>query len=182
MSGFIAENMIGLRTSIALIFIVFIVLSLILLIYGIKTKNKKRILGVYAIYLAASVLFAVWFNSPVRISRSEPDEIESIEIFNGNTGESAEITDDEEISRIIDNLNSVKVKREKITFAMGYSLRITINYKRGFHVWDEFIVNTQSYIRKGVFAYEVSEGQIDYEYLYSFVHTPEPDPVVQPEA
>lgn len=107
----------------------------------------------------------IWWNVPCSITNIEPLEVSKIGIFNGNIGKSITITDTTDIEHIIKNLNSVSLKKEKISLGcMGYSYRITV-YKANGGVYKEFIINSSDTIRKDSFFYQDSSGSIDYKYI-----------------
>ncbi len=134
-----------------------------------------------AVIVAAALIF--WYQLPVKITDANGSDVKSIEIFNGQNGESAVIEDPETIALIMDDLRDVKVQRVRISAGRkGYSLRITIHYKGlTLFPWKEFIVNTSTALRNDPFFYEVVQGDINYEFLHSFVYEPEEDPSAQPE-
>ncbi len=139
----------------------------------------------WAAFLAFLALAAwFWMQMPVRITDASGEDVEYIEIFNGNNGERAVIEDPETIAVIMEDLRDVKVQRKRISSGYkGYSLRITIHYKNfTLFPWKEFIVNTSTVLRNDPFFYEVVQGDIDYYHLVSFVCEPEEDPSAQPES
>ena len=93
-----------------------------------------------------------------------------ITVFNGTTGKLTHITDEEEIENIIENLNDVKIKRYKPSVGYsGYSFNMTIYLTDGNEAdgWNNFIINSETSVRKDPFFYRVTEGNIDYEYIES---------------
>lgn len=131
--------------------------------------KKKFIIGGLSIII---IITFIKFISPFRMIKLNPSDVGMIKVFDGHTGKFAEITDEEDITHIIGNLNSVVLKREKVSlFRMGHSLRVTIYLKdstkaRG---WHEFIINTSDYVRKDPFFYKVIEGEIDEVYIQGLV-------------
>ncbi|GAB6085077.1 hypothetical protein [Alkaliphilus crotonatoxidans] len=107
----------------------------------------------------------LWWSIPRPITNIKPSKVSKIEIFDGNTGKSITITNTNDIEHIINNLNSVTLKLEKISFGyMGFSLKTTI-YRDDGNVYKKFIINSSNVIRKDPFFYRDSSGSIDYEYL-----------------
>ncbi len=119
-----------------------------------------------------AVLGLMWYKAPIDLMNLEPNKVLEIVIFNGNTGETTHIENEDEIAHIINELNSIKLKREKISLgSMGYSFKTTIYLKNGeeYDGWNNFIINSSSTIRKNPFFYSVYEGSLDYEYINSIV-------------
>lgn len=133
---------------------------------------KKRI----AILLAAVVIiligFAVWYRVPIDLTDLDPDDVMEIIVFNGNTGNATHITDTEQIQHIIENLNSVEIQRSGLSVGYsGYSFKTTIYLSDGNEAggWNNFVINSDTTIRKDPFFYSVTEGTLDYSYIESIV-------------
>lgn len=130
-------------------------------------KKVKIVIAVLAV-LAAGVL--LWYNMPINLMDLEPEKVMEITVFNGNTGNVTHITDKEEIENMINDLNDVKLRRDKLsTGYTGFSFKITIYLTDGNEAdgWNNFIINSEDTIRKDPFFYRVTEGNIDYEYIES---------------
>ncbi len=130
-------------------------------------KKVKIVIAVLAV-LAAGVL--LWYNMPIKLMDLEPEKVMEITVFNGNTGNVTHITDKEEIENMINDLNDVKLRRDKLsTGYTGFSFKITIYLTDGNEAdgWNNFIINSEDTIRKDPFFYRVTEGNIDYEYIES---------------
>ena len=134
---------------------------------------KKR---TFVFVMSAAVLIllgVVWYNAPIDIMNLDSGEVLEIVIFNGNTGNATHIDNPQQIERIVENLNSVKVKRDKPSLGyMGYSYKITIYLKDGNEAgdWNNFIINSESYIRKDPFFYAVTDGSTGYDYISEIVN------------
>ena len=129
---------------------------------------KKKI----AILLSAVVLLligaVVWFHIPLDLMDLEPNKVMEIVVFNGNSGNTTHITDEEQLQHIIENLNGIEVKRSKPSVGvMGYSFKVTIYLDDGNEAddWNNFIINSEDTIRKDPFFYSVTKGKIDYTYI-----------------
>lgn len=69
------------------------------------------------------------------------------------------------VKHIIQNLNTVNLKKEKISMGYtGYSYRTTI-YRVNGDVYKEFIINSSDTIRKDPFFYRDSSESIDYNFI-----------------
>ena len=107
----------------------------------------------------------IWYNVPCSITNIAPSEVSEIEILDGNTGKSISITNAIDIEHIINNINMVSLKKEKISLLnTGYSYRIKV-YKVNRDVYKEFIINSNNTIRKDPFFYRDSTNSIDYNYI-----------------
>lgn len=125
---------------------------------------KKILIGILCAFVVI-VGSLIWWNSSSSITNIAPSEISKIEVFSGNTGKSITITDANDIEHIIKNLNTVSLKKGKISlFYMGYSYRVTL-YKVSGDVYKKFIINSSDTIRKDPFFYRDSSGSIDYKYI-----------------
>ncbi len=130
-------------------------------------KNRKLI-GICLIVVSI-IGGLIWWNIATSITNIPPTEVSKIEIFDGNTGKSVVITDATNIEHIIENLNAVSIKKEKVSLGyMGYSFRTTI-YKTDGTVYKKFIINSSNTIRKDPFFYRVSSESIDYNYIQELI-------------
>lgn len=132
-------------------------------------KNIILFLSTVAILLAGVV---VWFNIPLDLMDLDPIEVMEIVVLNGSNGKTTHIADQAQIRHIIEDLNTIKVKRSKPSFGhAGYSYKVTIYLSDGKEAddWNNFIINSADTIRKDPFFYSVTEGSLDYSYLESIV-------------
>lgn len=126
-------------------------------------------------FIAIIVVGVIWYPIPVDLMDADPAQVSEIEIFNGNTGDSVQITDAEVITHIIENLNGVTLKRRGISFGYtGYHYRVTITLSSGAAAgrWKNFYINSESTVRKDPFFYSTTEDAlIDVAYLESCFET-----------
>ena len=130
-------------------------------------KKAKTVIAVLVVLAAG---FLLWYNLPIKLLDLDPQNVMEITVFNGNTGKLTHITDEEEIENIIENLNDVKIKRYKPSVGYsGYSFKMTIYLTDGNEAdgWNNFIINSETSVRKDPFFYRVTEGSIDYGYIES---------------
>lgn len=137
------------------------------IILEVKDLNKKLliILLIICIILISGV---VWYIKPLNLLELNPDNVSKISIFDGNTGIALSITEKEDITYIINNLNAIVLKKDGISTGFtGYSFKTTIYLKNGEEAggWNNFIINSEDTIRKDPFFYKVVEGEIDYQYI-----------------
>lgn len=131
-----------------------------------KSKKMVTLLSFIAVIIIG---IFIWWNVPSSITNIAPSEVSKIEIFDGNTGKAITITAPADIEHIIENLNTVALKKEKISLGTtGYSFRTTI-YKSDGNVYKEFIISSSNTIRKDPFFYRDSSGSIDYEYIQKLI-------------
>jgi hypothetical protein len=127
-------------------------------------KNKKLLIGICVIFVII-IGSLIWWNAPCSITNIAPSEVSKIEIFDGNTGKSITITNTTDIEHIINNINMISLKKEKISLGyMGYSYRTTV-YKVNGNVYKKFIINSSDTIRRDPFFYRDSTVSIDYKYI-----------------
>ena len=132
----------------------------------------KKIFVLLSVVLILILGVAVWYNIPIDLINLDPNEVMEIVVFNGNSGETTHITDEQQIQHIIQNLNDVTVKKWKPSVGYtGYSFKITIYLSDGNEAdgWNNFIINSEDTIRKDPFFYSVVTGKIDYNYIKSIV-------------
>ena len=133
---------------------------------------KKKLLIILSIISIVVISGVIWYISPLDLIQLNPEDVLEISIFDGNTGTSLHITEKEDITYIINNLNVVKLKRKKVsTGYTGYSFKTTIYLNNGEEAngWNNFIINSKDTIRKDSFFYNVVEGSIDYQYIKTLI-------------
>lgn len=108
------------------------------------------------------------FIVPKKITTSD-ETITKITIFNGNTGKQSIITDQQEIQKLVANLNGISFLKTGISFGnMGYGLDITY-YGNNDQEIKNFIVNAEDKVRYRGFFYKPQNSLLDYEYLTNLV-------------
>lgn len=126
---------------------------------------KKFLLFVVVIVVCLAAVFAVWYFIPTTfLNGTSSSDIGSISVTDGNTGESFEITDAEEIEAIVTNIQSIKMKKSGVSLGYsGYSFRMTFYNTAGTEK-ESFIINSETSIRKDPFFYSC-DGGLCYDYL-----------------
>lgn len=135
---------------------------------------KRKLIYIISVIVVLVICCFIWYKSPVNLTALDPNDISEILIFNGNTGENLSITESEHIEYIINNLNSIKLKRDNFSIGyMGYGFRITISSHENTNAigCKEFIINSADTVRIDPFFYRVIQGTIDYEYIQSLFNT-----------
>lgn len=127
------------------------------------------VLSVIVIFLAG---IAIWYNVPIDLMNLEYNEVVEIVVFNGNSGNVTHITDKEQIQHIVENLNTIEIRRSKLSVGYsGHSFKVTICLSDENEIgnWKNFIINSDDTIRKDPFFYSVTKGKIDYSYIKNIV-------------
>lgn len=113
-------------------------------------KKTKIIIGIITI---AFVFVAIWWLSPKYFLKYiNPQEIVSIDVFNGNDGNGFTITDKKDIEFLTEHIQSIPMKKEEISIGMGYTYRVTFLNEKGKEI-DEFIINGPTAIKQGAIFY-----------------------------
>lgn len=129
-----------------------------------RSKIFKRIFIAAGIVLILTVVFIVWYFTPVKLLKVNAEDIEKITVFDGGRGTQTEFTEREDIEYLAENLSSVTMKRDGISVGYkGYSFRTTVYLKNGSE--KSFIINGEYSVRDDPFFYEVTEGRIDYGFI-----------------
>ena len=102
---------------------------------------------------------------PHKMIKIKSTEVFKMSVFNGNTGNHIEITDQSDINYIINSLNDITFQKGKLAIGyMGYSFRITIYNNKG-KIIEELIINSEDTIRYKGFFYKAKDNLIDYDYI-----------------
>ena len=130
-------------------------------------KNRKILFCIIFI-VVMSFATLIWYEIDVKLLDLDASQVSEISVFNGNTGEELSITDSNDIEHIINNLNSISLNRDKISFGYaGYSfdMKIILEGREEAKNKHCFIINSEDLIRKGLFFYTLGEEKIDYSYI-----------------
>ena len=114
------------------------------------------------------VLIAVaWVYAPVTFLKgTDPEEVACIVLFDGNTGDELEITAKKDITHIVENVQSVPVRREGIAFLnLGYRFIMTFEGADGTEI-AKFTINDENTIRGEFFYYVNEDGGLCFDYLW----------------
>lgn len=132
-----------------------------------NAKTAKCIVLVLAICLIGVL---IWYRIPVKLLDVDPDSVAYITIFDGNTGRQVQVTDAGLIRRIVENLDSVTLRRGKVSIGYtGYRFRTEVCTRSGDGVKlaARFIINTAGSVRKDPFFYRVEGGELDFDFIQS---------------
>ena len=90
--------------------------------------------------------------------------VKSISVFDGNTGESFDFSDTDEIRYVVENIQSTKMKKDTLSIGYsGYSFRISFFDENGKEI-ENFMINSSNTIRKDPFFYRC-DGNLCFDYL-----------------
>ena len=131
---------------------------------------KKRILIIVSAICVLLLGSIIWYHFPTDFVDLNPEDVLEIVIFDGNTGNALHIKEEKDIEYLIDNLNAVRLKRDKFSIGYsGYRFKTTIYLKDGEEAegWNNFIINSNDTVRKDPFFFRVIDGSIDYQYIQS---------------
>lgn len=126
---------------------------------------KSRKVNYIIFTLVILLLFYALTYIPHNLLNINSDNVSKITIFNGNTGNQIEVTNNNDIKHIINNLSSIRFKKDKLSlFYLGYSFRTTI-YDNDGKIINELIINSDDTIRYKGFFYRAKNKKIDYDYI-----------------
>ena len=116
------------------------------------------------------LILVAYYYAPVTFLKGvDPADIDCITIFDGNTGSISEVTKDRDVAHIVENLQSVPVRRTGISILEpGYRFRMTFTDDKG-TVVEELIVNSQDTIRQDPFFLTTEEGGLCFDYIWDLM-------------
>lgn len=128
-------------------------------------RKRKALFSIMAVVIIIAAIFAAWYFSPKTfLNGVEATDVKSISVFDGNTGKSFYIDKPEEIKYIVENIQNIKMKRDKISLSYsGYSFRM-IFCGENEKVVEHFIMNSADAIRRDPFFYRC-DGGLCFDYL-----------------
>ncbi len=116
------------------------------------------------------LILVAWYFYPVRfLDGIAPQEVASIQFFDGNTGCAMEITDQTMIAQIVENIQSVPVRRTGISLLkMGYRFQLTLLDQDGKEL-DRLILDSEDTIRKDPFFFTSDTGGLCYDLIWEMM-------------
>jgi len=148
--------------------VAFMAILIDFVIYLLPTNRRFLIMNnrtrVYIIILMVFIAFAISY-FPRHMFSIDHDEVAYIQVKNGSTGETYRIEDELVVSQILNDINSIKYKKEKSSlFYMGYGYRLLF-YSDNEKIINRITVNSCDKVRYRGFFYNVVEGKINLENL-----------------
>jgi hypothetical protein len=130
----------------------------------LKNWKTNRLVSIVLLFAVIAILAAWYFQPKTFLQETEPSNVSSITVFDGNTGNDFVIEDESEIQYIVENIQSIAMKKENVSLGyMGYGFRMNFNDNRGKEI-DSFIINGTDTIRDDPFFYRCN-GDLCFEYL-----------------
>lgn len=129
---------------------------------------KKKIWIFILIPLMLILLYTVTY-IPHKVVNIDPATVSKITVFDGSTGYSIDITDENKINHIINNLNEITFQKGKSSFGyLGYRFNTSIFDEKGKEI-KELIINSKDTIRYKGFFYTSEDQPIDFDYIEELV-------------
>ncbi len=131
-------------------------------------KKKKILCTILIAVIVVAGIGLIWYNSSVDMLNLDVEKVATIKIQNGNTGEMLEITNQEDISYLIEQWNNTELSCQKLSFGyVGYSLCITILDGNGNKLsgMNDFYINSDEVMRKDPFFYDLGSGNLNHNYI-----------------
>ena len=121
---------------------------------------KKRYI-VSGIVVLLIVFGFVWWNSKTVFLKSlSSDNISVITVRNGRTGNRFEVSNEDDISYIVENIQCHSFHKSGISlFRMGTWLTLSFTNEHG-KIVSEFIINGNDIIRHDPFFYQIDSGDM----------------------
>ena len=118
----------------------------------------------------ALLILVAYFYAPVTFLKGvESTQIDTVYIFDGNTGEELALTNQKDIAYILENIQSVPVRRTGISILeMGYRFRMTFTDEKG-GVVEELTINSADTIRQDPFFFTTEEGGLCFDYIWDLM-------------
>ena len=116
------------------------------------------------------LILVAYYYAPVTFLKGvDPADIAAITIFDGNTGSESEITKQKDITYIVENIQSVPVRRTGISILeMGYRFRMTFTDEKG-ELVETLTINSTDTIRKDPFFLTSEEGGLCFDYIWDLM-------------
>ncbi|MBP3618433.1 MAG: hypothetical protein J6J38_10395 [Lachnospiraceae bacterium] len=127
-----------------------------------KRKRRWVVLGGVAILVLLAI---AWYKWPVKLTEVDTSEVGLIVLLDGTTGNRAEISDAETISRLMKEFCSVKMQKDGVSvYSAGYHIWVRV-CKPDMEIVSDFCINGERMIRRDPFFYKVVGEDMDVEYL-----------------
>lgn len=126
-------------------------------------KKRLKLAGIILVILVIGSL--IWWFVPAHLCSIDAQQVEKIQIFDGNRGVKFEISDSGDIDYLINSWDQVSMKKEKIILAGmgGFKFNVTVCFKSG--KTEQFTINTEDVVKKEILVYRRVKGDVCYEYI-----------------
>ena len=127
---------------------------------------KKKISILISVLLAVMVMVTIYYFTPKTFGKGvDPENVDHINVFDGNTGEGFTVDNAEDIKYIVENIQSQSMRRSGISLGhMGYKFSVVFIDENDKAVVPIFFINSDSVLRKDPFFY-YCDGGLCVEYL-----------------
>lgn len=127
--------------------------------------RKKKYLLLIFVFALVLTLILIYF-LPTSIGKSvDPLNVHHIYVFDGNTGVGFTINDLDDISCIVNNVKSAKLRKTKFSLIYeGYCLKVDYLNDYDENIIPTFIINSKSTIRRDPFFYETND-ELCFDYI-----------------
>ncbi|WP_024856463.1 hypothetical protein [Ruminococcus albus] len=151
-----------------LIFIALISVLVIAVLTVLIIKKHKKIFTV--VLCTVNILLcggALWFFMPFKMLDVPSEQIRSVHLFNGRTGEGIDITEKEDIKKIAKAFEGVELRRKEASWRLGYYIHITFEFENS--RTKDYIVNDTDNVTRGMIIYDVTSGCVDISILEDYL-------------
>ena len=122
-------------------------------------KKTKIILGLLTIIVLIAIFGSIWWVIPVYLFNGvSPEDISKIRVSNGTTNRQFDITDPEDITFIVENIQKIPMKRNPISGGIGTTYALNFFNTEG-EVFYHLTIN-KSYILEESEIYYQSEEEL----------------------
>lgn len=127
-----------------------------------RAVMKKRAIAILGIIVILVVFAVVWWNRPTSFLKFvNADEVAVIYVRDGQTGNRFSVENKEHIVYIVESIQKNSLHKKGVSlFKMGTWFTLSFCDENGRKI-SEFIVNSDSVIRKDPFFYNVSTENMD---------------------
>lgn len=121
-------------------------------------KKRYIVLGIVVLFIIFG--FAWWNSKTVFLESINSDNVSVIHVRNGRTGNHFEISNEEDISYVVETIRSHSFHKSGISlFRIGTWFTLSFTNEHGNTV-SEFIINGNDVIRDDPFFYQIDHGDM----------------------
>ena len=129
-------------------------------------KKKKKLIIIVLILICIIILLAAiyYFSPKIFLKGIDKAKVKSIHVFDGSNGNTFIISNTDEIVKIVENIQEIKMKRDKLASGyVGFSFSMSFIDENN-NTIDSFVINSSSTIRDDTFFYKCDD-ELCYDYL-----------------
>lgn len=124
--------------------------------------KRKWMVVVWALALAV-FLGVFWYQTPYSLGL-DAGSVSRLVLTDGGSGLQIELTDQEEIAHVVENLNSITLQREgaaRESTAWRFSVTVYRTGEAAEDAGERYLIDDPEHVRTGGFRYTVTEGRLD---------------------